>query len=403
MSASSPTSNPVLELAQALIRRESNTPEDAGCQALMAERLAPLGFSIEMMPFGEVQNLWAVWGTGPKLCVLAGHTDVVPTGPVAQWEHPPFSAHIDEHWLHGRGSADMKVSLAAMIVACENLFGSEAIDPLAPSAGRIAMLITSDEEGPAQDGTKAVVAELQKRKLIPDYCIVGEPSSSETLGDVVRNGRRGSLNGELVVRGVQGHVAYPELVVNPITSTMAALAELSQTRWDDGNQYYPPTSFQISNINAGTGATNVVPGDLRVVFNFRYCTEQTAAGLEQRVHDILIGHFNQLRLQHGLSEEDLSWEVTWALSGEPFLTPIGPLTNAVTAAITQVTGNPPQLSTSGGTSDGRFIGPLGTQVVEVGPINATIHKLNERVALKDLEPLADVYEQTLRHLFSKPS
>lgn len=399
MSASTPTTNPVLELAQALIRRESNTPEDAGCQALIAQRLEPLGFKIEMMPFGDVQNLWAVWGTGTKLCVLAGHTDVVPTGPLDEWEHPPFSAHIDQQWLHGRGSADMKVSLAAMVVACERLLGLNAIDPLDPSVGRIALLITSDEEGPAHDGTKAVVAELQTRNLIPDYCIVGEPSSSETLGDVVRNGRRGSLNGELVVRGVQGHVAYPELVVNPITSTMAALAELATTHWDDGNEYYPPTSFQISNINAGTGATNVVPGDMSVVFNFRYCTEQTAAGLQQRVNQMLASHFAKEREQHGSSLEQLKYEVIWALSGEPFLTPVGALTDAVTAAITSVTGSPPQLSTSGGTSDGRFIGPLGTQVVEVGPINATIHKLNEKVALEDLEPLADIYERSLRHLF----
>lgn len=408
MSVNAPTTNPVLELAQALIQRESNTPEDAGCQQLMAQRLEPLGFSLEQMPFSDVQNLWAVWGTGPKLCVLAGHTDVVPTGPLAQWEHPPFSAHTDAQWLHGRGSADMKVSLAAMVVACENLFGPNAANPLDPAAGRIAFLITSDEEGPAQHGTKAVMAELQTRKLIPDYCIVGEPSSSKKLGDVVRNGRRGSLNGELVVRGVQGHVAYPESVINPITSAMAALAELSATRWDEGNEYYPPTSFQISNINSGTGATNVVPGELSVVFNFRYCTEQTADSIQQKVEQILASHFDK---QTGLPKtvsaeevaEELSYEVHWALSGEPFLTPIGALTNAVTAAITRVTGSAPELSTSGGTSDGRFIGPLGTQVVEVGPINATIHKLNERVALQDLEPLAAIYEHTIRHLFSDPS
>lgn len=403
MSASVATTNPVLELAQALIRRESNTPQDAGCQELMAQRLAPLGFTLEQMPFSDVQNLWAVWGTGPKLCVLAGHTDVVPTGPLEEWEHPPFSAHTDEHWLHGRGSADMKVSLAAMVVACENLFGPKAENPLDPAAGRIAFLITSDEEGPAQHGTKAVMAELQNRNLIPDYCIVGEPSSSEKLGDVVRNGRRGSLNGELVVRGVQGHVAYPESVINPITSAMSALAELSATRWDEGNQYYPPTSFQISNINSGTGATNVVPGELSVVFNFRYCTEQTADSIQQKVQQILATHFDKQRSSKTtMSADALSYEVHWALSGEPFLTPIGPLTDAVTAAITRVTGSAPELSTSGGTSDGRFIGPLGTAVVEVGPINATIHKLNERVALNDLEPLAAIYEHTLRHLFTQP-
>lgn len=403
MSASAPTTNPVLELAQALIQLQSNTPEDAGCQQLMAQRLAPLGFTLEQMPFSDVQNLWAVWGTGSKLCVLAGHTDVVPTGPLEEWEHPPFSAHTDAQWLHGRGSADMKVSLAAMVVACENLFGPKAANPLDPSVGRIAFLITSDEEGPAQHGTKAVMAELQSRKLIPDYCIVGEPSSSKKLGDVVRNGRRGSLNGELVVRGVQGHVAYPESVINPITSAMAALAELSATRWDEGNQYYPPTSFQISNINSGTGATNVVPGELSVVFNFRYCTEQTADSIQQKVEQILASHFGKPPGRtKTASDDELSYQVHWALSGEPFLTPIGALTDAVTAAITKVMGSAPELSTSGGTSDGRFIGPLGTQVVEVGPINATIHKLNERVALQDLEPLAAIYEHTMRHLFSPP-
>lgn len=399
MSASSATPNSVLELAQALIQLESNTPEDAGCQDLIAQRLARLGFSIERMPFEDVENLWAVWGTGNKLCVLAGHTDVVPTGPEEQWEHPPFSAHVDDQWLHGRGSADMKVSLAAMVVACERLLGPQATKPLDASSGRLALLITSDEEGPAQHGTKAVVAELRKRDLIPDYCIVGEPSSSEKLGDVVRNGRRGSLNGTLVVGGTQGHVAYPELVVNPITCAMAALAELSATRWDEGNAYYPPTSFQISNINSGTGATNVVPGEMSVVFNFRYCTEQTSDGLQARVAKIVDTHFAQQRQLHNLKAEDLTFEIRWALSGEPFLTPVGELTDAVTTAIQEVTGNPPALSTSGGTSDGRFIGPLGTQVVEVGPLNATIHKLDERVALADLEPLADIYERTLRQLF----
>lgn len=369
----------VLALTQELIRRESVTPKDGGCQQLMATRLEAMGFQVEHLRFGEVDNFWATWGDSGPLCVFAGHTDVVPTGPESQWSVEPFAAEIRDGYLYGRGAADMKASLAAMIVACETLLATSR-----PSL-RIGFLITSDEEGPAVNGTVKVVDVLRSRGIIPDFCIVGEPSSSEVLGDVVRNGRRGSLGGCMTVHGKQGHVAYPHLANNPIHALLAPLAALTTAVWDNGNDYYPATSFQISNINAGTGATNVIPGSAEIWFNFRFCTEQTPDSLKRRVTDLL-------------AEFDLDYEIDWNLSGLPFLTEHGPLTEAVSAAIAAVTGVDTELSTSGGTSDGRFIAPLGTALVELGPCNATIHKIDECVRVADLEPLAAIYQSILERL-----
>ncbi|MGI9327688.1 MAG: succinyl-diaminopimelate desuccinylase [Pseudomonadales bacterium] len=376
-----PLADAVLALTQTLVQCPSVTPDDGGCQRLIAERLAPLGFEIEHLRYGAVDNLWATWGDAGPWVIFAGHTDVVPTGPRSQWSVDPFAAQIKDGFLYGRGAADMKASLAAMVVACEQLLSSST-----PRL-QIGFLITSDEEGPAVDGTVRVVELLRERGQCPDYCIVGEPSSSQHLGDVVRNGRRGSLNAHLTAIGKQGHVAYPELASNPIHALAPALAELANTVWDEGNDYYPATSLQISNINGGTGASNVVPGQVEAWFNFRFCTEQTAEGLKQRVAELL-AHF------------DLHYELEWTLSGEPFLTPRGTLTAAVSAAIAQVTGAPPALSTSGGTSDGRFIAPLGVQVVELGPCNATIHKIDECVRVSDLAPLAQIYQEILIQLES---
>ena len=381
--ASASASDAVFELTCELIRRQSVTPADVGCQALLCERLAALGFEITPLRFGEVDNFWArrrcSSGTERPLLVFAGHTDVVPTGPAEAWQSPPFEPVVRDGFLYGRGAADMKASLAAMIVAVEQLI-TTGFDDL-----ELGFLITSDEEGPAVDGTVRVVDWLEEQNLRPEFCIVGEPSSSERLGDIVRNGRRGSLNGTLTVLGRQGHVAYPEQVENPIHAAFGALARLTAERWDDGNDYYPPTSLQFSNVNAGTGATNVVPGSAQFLFNFRYCTEQTAATLKQRVHQLLDG-------------AGLRYELDWTLSGEPFLTPKGTLTNAVERSIQAVTGTATTLSTAGGTSDGRFIARLGTQIVELGPVNATIHQIDERVAVADLEPLAALYEQITREL-----
>jgi len=370
----------VLDLSRALIARPSVTPDDAGCQALLAERLGALGFTCRDMPFAEVSNLWAVRGDEGPLFVFAGHTDVVPTGPLERWASPPFEPTIRDGFLYGRGAADMKSSLAAMLVATERFL---AVRP--DHAGRIAFLITSDEEGPARHGTRAVVDALTAAGERLDYCVVGEPSSDQALGDTVRVGRRGSLNGLLTVHGIQGHVAYPQLADNPIHRLAPALAELAATRWDDGNAHFPPTSFQASNVAAGTGAGNVIPGELTLEFNFRFCTEQTAAGLQDRVVEILDRH-------------GLRYDLDWALSGEPFLTSGGPLVEAVSASIRSVTGLDTELSTSGGTSDGRFIAPTGCQVVEIGPCNATIHKVDERVALTELEPLAEIYQGILDRL-----
>ena len=380
---SNPALSPTLQLACELIDRPSVTPLDEGCQALMCRRLADAGFQIEPMRIEEVDNFWALRGSeGPVLC-FAGHTDVVPTGPLEKWQHNPFQARIDETgMLCGRGAADMKGSLASMIIAVERFVAAHP-----NHRGAIAFLITSDEEGPAQYGTRAVVERLRERGQRLDWCIVGEPSSTTLLGDVVKNGRRGSLGGVLTVRGKQGHVAYPHLAKNPIHLAAAALAELAAEHWDDGNTFFPPTSFQISNIHSGTGATNVIPGELEVVFNFRFSTESTEDGLKQRVAAILDRH-------------GLDWSVDWALSGLPFLTQPGELLDAVAQSIRTVTGRDTTPSTSGGTSDGRFIATLGTQVVELGPVNATIHQIDERILASDLDLLTEVYYQTLVRLLA---
>lgn len=378
-----PALSPTLELACELINRPSVTPLDEGCQQLMSQRLAACGFAIEPMHIEDVENFWAIRGNeGPVLC-FAGHTDVVPTGPLQAWQNPPFSARIDDAgMLHGRGAADMKGSLAAMIVAVERFTADYP-----QHQGQIAFLITSDEEGPAHHGTKAVVERLRERGQRLDWCIVGEPSSTALVGDVVKNGRRGSLGGTLTVRGQQGHVAYPHLAKNPIHLAAPALAELAAEHWDDGNAFFPPTSFQISNLNAGTGATNVIPGTLEAVFNFRFSTESTVEQLQQRTAAILDKH-------------GLDWSVDWALSGRPFLTEPGALLDGVAKAIRSVTGRETTPSTSGGTSDGRFIATLGTQVVELGPVNATIHQVDEHILASDLDLLSEIYYQTLVNLLA---
>jgi len=376
--------SPTLQLACDLIRRPSVTPVDADCQAQMMNRLGAVGFQLEPMRFEDVDNFWATHGTqdGPVLC-FAGHTDVVPTGPVQQWQHEPFEALIDaDGMLCGRGAADMKGSLASMVIASERF-----VQDYPDHRGKVAFLITSDEEGPAHHGTKAVVERLKARNERLDWCIVGEPSSTTLLGDVVKNGRRGSLGAKLTVRGKQGHVAYPHLARNPIHLAAPALAELAAEHWDEGNAFFPPTSFQISNLNSGTGATNVVPGELTALFNFRFSTESTVEGLQARVSAILDKH-------------ELDWSVDWALSGLPFLTEPGELLDAVAASIRGVTGRDTHPSTSGGTSDGRFIATMGTQVVELGPVNATIHQVDERILASDLDLLTEIYYQTLVRLLA---
>jgi len=377
------TLSPTLELACELIRRPSVTPLDEGCQALMMQRLQAAGFELEPMRIEEVDNFWARHGgEGPVLC-FAGHTDVVPTGPLQGWQHQPFDALIDaDGMLCGRGAADMKGSLASMIIAVERF-----VADYPAHKGAITFLITSDEEGPAQHGTRAVVERLRERNERLDWCIVGEPSSSNLLGDVVKNGRRGSLGATLTVRGKQGHVAYPQLAKNPIHLVAPALAELAAEHWDAGNEFFPPTSFQISNLNSGTGATNVIPGELTAIFNFRFSTESSVEQLQQRVAEILDRH-------------GLDWHIDWALSGLPFLTEPGDLLDAVASSIRQVTGRETRPSTSGGTSDGRFIATLGTQVVEVGPVNATIHQVNERILASDLDLLTEIYYQTMVNLLA---
>jgi succinyl-diaminopimelate desuccinylase len=368
-----------LELAKNLIARRSLTPDDAGCQEILIERLEKLGFNIEKMRFGNVDNFWARHGTAKPLVVFAGHTDVVPTGPVEQWLSEPFTPTIRDGMLYGRGAADMKTSIAAFIVALEE-FLSQHPD----HHGSIGLLITSDEEGVAVDGTVRVVDALKARGELLDYCIVGEPTSNKKVGDMIKNGRRGSLSGKLTVKGIQGHIAYPHLVKNPIHMVAPAIAEISTTEWDKGNEYFPPTSFQVSNIHGGTGATNVVPGHVEILFNFRYCTASTEQSLRERVLAILD--------RHGL-EYDVEWE-----SGKPYLTPKGNLVAAISAAIEQAYGVTPELSTSGGTSDGRFIADICPQVIEFGPLNATIHKLNECVGVSDIDPLKDTYRITLEKL-----
>ncbi|KGK03130.1 MAG: succinyl-diaminopimelate desuccinylase [Pseudoalteromonas tetraodonis] len=374
--------HPVITLAQALIQRESVTPEDAGCQHMMNERLSAIGFDIESLFFTDTLNTWARKGTqSPHFC-FAGHTDVVPTGPEKNWQHPPFAGLIEDGLLHGRGAADMKGSLAAMIVATER-FVTKHPD----HKGSISFLITSDEEGPFINGTTRVIDTLEERGEKIDMCLVGEPSSRDVLGDVVKNGRRGSLTGFLTIKGVQGHVAYPHLAQNPIHLATPALTELSQTVWDMGNDFFPATSFQISNINGGTGAGNVIPGELEVQFNFRFSTEVTHQQLQQKVNSILQKH-------------NLNYELNWIVNGLPFLTDHGPLVDATVAAIKSVTGLTTNLETTGGTSDGRFIAQTGAKVIELGPRNATIHKVDECVSTDDLIALADIYEQILEHLLT---
>ena len=378
------THSKTLSLAINLLTRRSNTPEDAGCQELMISRLEPLGFKIERMRFGNVDNLYARRGTTGPLLVFAGHTDVVPTGPLDKWHTHPFEPTIKDGMLYARGAADMKTSLAAFITSIEEFIAENP-----NHTGSIGLLITSDEEGVAVDGTVKVVEALKARGELIDYCIVGEPTSNKVVGDMIKNGRRGSLSGKLTVKGIQGHIAYPHLVKNPIHMVAPAIKDMVETVWDNGNEYFPPTSWQISNMNGGTGATNVVPGEVEILFNFRFCPElnnqgSTEENLKSRVHSILDGH--QLNY-------DLEWEYS-----PPYITPRGNLVEAITEAIEQAYGVTPELSTTGGTSDGRFIADICKQVIEFGPLNATIHKLNECVGVADIEPLKETYKLTLQKL-----
>lgn len=373
------SASPVLDLLIELARRPSLTPDDAGCQALLAERLAPLGFEARHLRFEDVDNLWLRRGTAEPLFVFLGHTDVVPTGPAESWASPPFEPTLRDGCLFGRGTADMKASIAAMVVAIERLLAGGEV------AGSIAILLTSDEEGIAHHGVRRVIPWLTEQGQDIRYCLVGEPSSRDRLGDVVRVGRRGSLHGTLRVHGVQGHVAYPHLVDNPIHRVAPALAALAAEEWDAGDPLFPPTSFQISNVHAGTGATNVVPGRVDVVFNFRFNPASPEPVLRSRVEALLDAH-------------GLKWELDWELSGAPFATRGGALIDAVVGAIGDVVGIEPVCDTGGGTSDGRFVAPTGAEIVELGPVNATIHKLDEHVAVDDLEPLAAIYEAVLRRL-----
>ena len=374
MSGSTST-HATIALMNELIRRQSVTPDDAGCQELIAARLEQLGFECESMPFGDVDNLWARRGTAAPILCFAGHTDVVPPGPDEEWHTDPFEPVERDGLIYGRGSADMKSGLAAMIVALEQ-FVAEHPD----HDGSLAMLITSDEEGRARYGTLKVVEALQERDTHIDWCVLGEPSSQNTLGDIVRIGRRGSLSGMLTVRGVQGHVAYPQLADNPIRRFAPVLAELHTIEWDQGNDYFPPTSFQVVDVQSGIGFPNVTPGELSARFNFRYSTEWDHQSLKARVHEIFDAH-------------DIDYELNWHLSGEPFLTQMGKLTQAVTQAVEESSGNTPELSTGGGTSDGRFISPAGADVVELGPVNASIHKVNEHVRVDDVINLTTMYRR----------
>lgn len=373
-------SNDTLELTRQLIALRSVTPDDAGCQQLLAQRLEQAGFQIEHLRFGEVDNLWARRGNASPLLCFAGHTDVVPTGPLEQWSSDPFTPAIRNGCLYGRGAADMKASLAAFITAIEAFVAQHP-----QHKGSIALLITSDEEGPAVNGTVKVVETLKARNETLDYCIVGEPTCVSSLGDTIKNGRRGSLSGYLTVHGVQGHIAYPHLAKNPIHLAAPAIAELAGITWDNGNEYFPPTTWHISNINGGTGATNIIPGAVSLIFNFRFSTASTVESLQSKVHEVLDRHA-------------LKYDLKWELSGRPFLTPRADLANAMSAAIAQVTGIEPELSTSGGTSDGRFIADICPQVIEFGPCNATIHKLDEHVAVADIEKLSQIYQKTLEQL-----
>lgn len=376
-----------LELAKELISRPSVTPDDQNCQQLLAERLQKIGFAVEELHFGDTKNIWLRRGTQAPVFCFAGHTDVVPTGPIEKWDSSPFEPTEREGRLYGRGAADMKTSIACFVTACER-FVAENPD----HQGSIALLITSDEEGDALDGTTKVVDVLKARSELIDYCIVGEPTAVDKLGDMLKNGRRGSLSGNLTVKGKQGHIAYPHLAINPVHAFAPALLELTQEVWDEGNEYFPPTSFQISNINGGTGATNVIPGELNVKFNFRFSTESTEEGLKQRVHAILDKHGVQYDLQ-------------WSCSGQPFLTQAGKLTDVAREAIAEICGVEAELSTTGGTSDGRFIKAIAKELIELGPSNATIHQINENVRLEDIPKLSAVYEGMLKRLlkWKRPS
>lgn len=372
----------VIALAKDLMARKSVTPLDEGCQELMGNRLAAVGFSNEVMEFDDTLNLWSCRGSKHPVFCFAGHTDVVPSGPESKWNTHPFEPTIIDGWLYGRGAADMKGSLAAMVVATEKF-----VKDFPDHNGSIAYLITSDEEGPFINGTTRVIDTLEARNEKIDWCIVGEPSSTDVVGDVVKNGRRGSITGDLYIHGVQGHVAYPEMVKNPIHMAAPALAELSQEVWDHGNEYFPPTSFQLSNLNSGTGATNVVPGELHAIFNLRYSTEIN--------DDIIMDRVNAI-----LSKYNLDYEIKWTFNGKPFITEEGKLLNSIVAAIEETNGVKCQPSTAGGTSDGRFIAPTGAQVVELGPTNATIHKVNESVKCEHLESLVEMYYLTLKKLLT---
>ena len=378
--------SPTFTLARDLIAQSSVTPLDGDCQQILGRRLQAIGFRLEPMAFGEgadrVQNLWARRGTtGPVLC-FAGHTDVVPTGPLDQWHSDPFAPTIRDGKLYGRGAADMKTSLAAMVVACEEFVAAQP-----EHGGSIAFLITSDEEGVAVNGTVKVVEALKARGELLDYCIVGEPTAVKTLGDMIKNGRRGSMSGKLTVKGVQGHIAYPHLAKNPIHLAAPALTELVAQQWDQGNEYFPPTSWQMSNIHGGTGASNVIPGAVVIDFNFRFSPESTIEGLQKRVLAILDKH-------------GLDYDLTWSISGKPFMTPRGNLVNALAGAIEEITGVTTELSTTGGTSDGRFIADIAREVVELGPVNESIHKLNEHVEIAAIDQLKDIYRQALHKLLA---
>jgi len=371
-----------VDLAMELIVRPSLTPEDIGCQDIMIARLEAIGFKIEKLRFKAVKNFWARHGDTEPVLVFAGHTDVVPPGPQKEWTTPPFQPDVRDGYLFGRGAADMKGSLAAMVTACERFLAQHP-----NHKGSVAFLITADEEGPATHGTVKVVEHLQKRGDKINWCIVGEPTSDQHAGDVVKNGRRGSLNGKLVVRGMQGHVAYPHLAENPVHRFAPVLAELCAETWDNGNEFFPPTTFQISNINAGNGTTNVIPGELTVLFNFRFSTAVTSAQLQERV-------------EARLKQHNVRYTLEWNVSGEPFLTREGDLLDAAKLAIKEVAGIDAQLSTSGGTSDGRFIAPMGAQVLEIGPVNATIHKINECVKTDDLDSLSKIYQRIMERLLT---
>ena len=369
-----------LDFARNLIRQPSLTPDDAGCQDLIAQALQPAGFKAEFLTYGEVRNVWLRRGQVDPLLVFAGHTDVVPTGPIEQWHYPPFSATVQDGILHGRGAADMKGSLAAMVTACQQFVVNHP-----NHRGSIALLITSDEEGPANNGTVKVVEMLCDREEIIDWCVVGEPTSREQTGDVIKNGRRGSLGGKLTIQGVQGHVAYPHLADNPIHRAAEIVTRLTAQTWDEGNEFFPPTTFQVSNLNSGTGASNVIPAQAELDFNFRYSPESSVESIKERVN--------------GLCQQVCTdYEIDWSRPNLPFQTQPGELVDAASAAIYAVTGLTTNLSTEGGTSDGRFIAPTGAQVIELGPVNRTIHQINEQVAVADLETLAIIYQKILENL-----